>query len=221
MRIDFIGIGAQKAGTTWLYEQLRHHPAIHLPKREPRIFYKDLPLTELAGAKPGQITGDITPVYAAAPGIAAKIAAVCPDAKLILSLRDPVERAWSQYKMAIMLGNIPRDVTFLEAFRDDRQWIRTRGHYADVIEEFSGFRMHIIDYNRILTEPVALLRELCRFLTIEPSIDEERARTPVEQAFAKDRSKIPPDAAAVLRDYYQPQNRKLVPMLSWQPDWIP
>jgi hypothetical protein len=217
---DFICIGAQKSGTTWLYEQLRRHPGIHIPAKELNVFYKDLPLEAFAGAAAEQIVGDISPVYGAAPGIAAKIARACPRAKLVMLIRNPVERAWSQYKMAVRLGNVPRDVSFVDAFLDDRQWLQRRGRYAEIIGEFSGVGgpMLVLDFARIAAEPRRLLVDVYEFLGLDPVIDDACAAAVF--ASSRDSDPVSPDAADRAAAYYRPFNARLRDMLPWRPGWL-
>ncbi|OGT83573.1 MAG: hypothetical protein A3H91_02535 [Gammaproteobacteria bacterium RIFCSPLOWO2_02_FULL_61_13] len=97
---DFLCIGAQKAGTTWLYENLRRHPEIFLPHRK-ELHYFDWGYSRHINiyAKnfenvSGKIKGDITPAYAViAPDRIDIIRAIMPDAKILMLLRNPVGRA--------------------------------------------------------------------------------------------------------------------------------
>jgi hypothetical protein len=120
---DFICIGAQKAGTTWLYEQLLGHPDVFMPRKELDFFFGSLHLSgygaHFDSAAEQQVCGDISPNCAAFEGLAERIYNVCPNVCIIHMLRDPVERAFSQWEMARFIGRIPRDVPFTEAFRSD------------------------------------------------------------------------------------------------------
>ena len=132
IRLDFLGIGAQKAGTTSLHEYLRTHPELYLPEaKEQPFFSNDAAFAEgwdafaavaFHGAPPGRRLGKITPHYiggpvvwtadhgdeAASRVIARRIAAQFPDVKLIAMLRDPVERAISSYWQTVVLGDDAR-----------------------------------------------------------------------------------------------------------------
>lgn len=223
----FICIGAQKSGTTWLYEQLRRNPAVHLPAKEINYFFKDLPLDwyreRLAGAQPGQIVGDISPVYGVDPRIAGRIAATVPDAKLILLIRDPVERAWSQFKMATKLGNIARGTPFLEAFFENRQYMQRRGRYAEIINDFGGpgvvgKTMLVVDFDDIAAHPAEVIKTVSGFLGVEPRVDEAI----IKSKFAVNRNPEPiasGDAEQVAA-YYREPNRQLAAMLPSRPAWL-
>jgi sulfotransferase family protein len=106
----FLGIGAQKAGTTWLYRMLKRHPDIGMPeqkelhfwdKHEPEPAVVDRYLNSFAGLH-GRARGEITPSYAILPS--ERIAAVhrhLPELRLLFVMRNPIERAWSQARMEL------------------------------------------------------------------------------------------------------------------------
>ena len=123
----FIGLGTQKGGTTSLYWYLRQHAQVHLP--EP----KELHYFSLHGdrgdrwygqcfrhARPGQVRGEITPYYLFHPHAAERIHALLPQARLIVLLRDPVERTLSQYFHARRLGFENLSLAEALAREDDR-----------------------------------------------------------------------------------------------------
>jgi hypothetical protein len=136
-------------------------------------------------------------------------------------IRDPVDRAWSQYKMALRLGNIPRGMPFLEAFHADRRWLQRRGRYAEIMAEFTGCfpgRLLVLDFERISSAPSELLADVYRFLGIDPICDPVTART----VFAANRDPLPmpPSDAEHAAVYYRPHNARLRKMLPWRPRWI-
>lgn len=106
---DFVIIGAQKSGTTWLRKHLRTHPDVFMPGRE--LHYFDRPEVyangpawyggQFAEARETQVVGEKTPDYlylpcrADIPEGAGRLHALLPDARLIVTLRDPVPRALS------------------------------------------------------------------------------------------------------------------------------
>ena len=99
----FLGLGTQKGGTTSLQELLSQHPQVFLPPcKEVHYFslHDHQPLRWYAehylAAAPGQMRGDITPYYLFHPRAPQRIRRVLPAARLIVLLRDPVERALSQ-----------------------------------------------------------------------------------------------------------------------------
>jgi hypothetical protein len=108
---DFLCLGTQRGGTTTLQKLLERHPQVFLPAcKEVHYFslhadkdpqwYADHYRT----AGPGQLCGDITPYYLFHPEAPRRIRALLPAAKLIVLLRDPVQRALSQYFHSLQLG---------------------------------------------------------------------------------------------------------------------
>jgi len=102
---DFLILGAQRSGTTSLYQYLAAHPAIAPPVRK-EIQYLTLRHRRGIGwyrahfprARPGRVTFEATPYYLFHPLAPARAAAGLPDAKLIALLRNPVTRAFSHWQ---------------------------------------------------------------------------------------------------------------------------
>ena len=101
---NFIVIGTQKGGTTSLYEVLKKHPGIYLNDRKELHYFSTEYNNELKWysdhfkeAKRNQKCGDITPFYLFHKESAKRIRDTTPNARLIVLLRDPVERTLSQY----------------------------------------------------------------------------------------------------------------------------
>ena len=101
---DFLGLGTQKGGTTTLHWLLTQHQQVHLPDcKEVQYFTQNYDQGEVwyrehfRGATPQQRCGEITPFYLFHPEAPSRIHTLLPQAKLIVLLRDPVERAISQY----------------------------------------------------------------------------------------------------------------------------
>lgn len=108
---DFFIVGAPKAGTTLLHEQLSAHPDIFMQAlKELRYFNRPAKgssqgvlaagseveyLALFASAGEAQVSGEALPQYLASPRALARIAVQCPQARIIMLLREPVSRAWS------------------------------------------------------------------------------------------------------------------------------
>lgn len=111
---QFLGIGVQKGGTTTLQRLLEQHPDAFLPVAKELHFFslhfaqgEGWYRQQFAGAGAGQRCGEITPYYVFHPAAPQRIAALLPGVKLIVLLRDPVERALSQYFHSLRLGLEP------------------------------------------------------------------------------------------------------------------
>lgn len=141
---DFIGIGAQKSGTTWLYHNLRAHPDLFLPDRK-ELHYFDHELHrglkwyarhfEGAGSR---VKGEITPSYGSIRrGRILYVRKIIPEARIIFLMRNPVDRAWSQAKMnlvkrrKITMDQVP-DEHFFAHFSNEKSI--KRGSYRNMLE---------------------------------------------------------------------------------------
>lgn len=112
--VNFIVAGVQKAGTTALYDYLADDPALTLSKIKEVHFFDDesvnwaapdyAPYHAQFAADGPAIRGEATPIYLYWPGSLERIAAYNPAVRLIVMLRDPVERAWSHWRMEYSRG---------------------------------------------------------------------------------------------------------------------
>jgi Sulfotransferase domain len=141
---DFLILGAQKAGTTALYAYLRWHPGIAGPSwKEVSYFDRHYGkgdtwyrghFTIRSG---GRVVGEASPGYLFHPLAPERVRRTVPDASLIVLLRDPVDRALSQYHHEVALGREP--LSFEEAIEAEPE--RTRGEEERMIRE-PGYFSH-------------------------------------------------------------------------------
>ena len=207
--LDFLGIGAQKAGTTSLHEYMRTHPQLYLPEAKEQPFFTDddgyaegwetFSAVAFHGAPRGRRYGKITPHYLAGPVawhpgtasgepasavIARRIAQQFPDVRLIVMLRDPVERAVSSYWQAAVLGDEPRplnEALDAELAADALAAARVHpadghvhivgGEYGRALESYLRFfprdQLFVGATTVLGREPMTLLGDLWRFLGVD------------------------------------------------------
>ena len=151
-----------------LYPNARPPAGFHAGKGT-NFFYRDLPLSwyseQFADATERQHCGDISPNYAAFEGLAERIFSVSPSALVFHLLRDPVDRAFSQWKMARHLGNIPRQISFIEAFRQNLSTCGVEAEYGVILDEYARLYplangLGVFWYDDIRTRPADLVREI-------------------------------------------------------------
>ncbi len=140
---DFLILGAQKAGTTALYEYLRRHPGITGPRWKEvsyfdrhyargRAWYRgNFPVRD------GGLVGEASPSYLFHPLAPERAAALVPGARLIAILRDPVERAYSHYQHELSFGREP--LSFEEAL--EREEARMAGELERMLAD-PGYFSH-------------------------------------------------------------------------------
>ena len=117
-KLDFLIIGAQKCATTTLFEHLRGHPAINMPLEKEVPFFTRADYCVNAwsgyaqryfGAEDGRLWGKATPQYLCDGSAPERIKALMPAVKLVVILRDPIDRTWSHYQMGRRRGTESRD----------------------------------------------------------------------------------------------------------------
>ncbi len=149
---DFLIIGAQKAGTTALYNYLNQHPQV-VPtlKKELMFFDCNFPKGDLwyrsfyplqEEMKAGQITGEASPSYMLDPNAASRAFEMVPEVKLIALLRNPIDRAYSGYQASIRNGY--DDVSFEEAvaLEEERLDGEEERILADINYPMRSFRVY-------------------------------------------------------------------------------
>jgi hypothetical protein len=112
----FLGIGVERGGSTWLHALLASHPDIYMPTRRKEIHFFDwyyerglqwyekfFPSGELVSRY--QAIGEFTPSYLFCPRCPGRIASVPSITKLILIIRNPIDRAYSWYSLAVLANN--------------------------------------------------------------------------------------------------------------------
>ena len=117
-KVEFLVAGVQKGGTTALFEYLREMPGLQLPDIKEAHFFDDEERVDWSRpdyrpyhalfADDGRMWGEATPIYLYWPNCLERIAAYNPAMKLILLFRDPIERAWSHWKMEYAKGKETR-----------------------------------------------------------------------------------------------------------------
>lgn len=176
--ISFFHIGPQKTGTTWVYRALAEHPEVAVPVND-SVHYFDMfhacgrtwLLDQFPDAgKPGKYLIDATPSYIRSPLAPRRIAQENPDAKIVLCLRDPIERAFSHYWHEKKKGKLNFDFSeVLKNYDLFSSWIET-GFYAEAIERYrEHFPMKNIlcqDFSVLRENPRQFLDELLTFLEI-------------------------------------------------------
>lgn len=189
-------VGAAKAGTTSLYAHLRSHPEVWMSAwKEPHFFANVAPASQMrhlvrtfseleylqlfAGAEAFRVRGEASPSYLWDKDAAIRISERVPEARIIILLRDPVERAYSHYLMDVREG-LQRH-PFLQALLiddkiEERRW-GTRSHlYVDLgmyasqirryMDVFPREQILIVDFELLALERDRLFDELADFLKI-------------------------------------------------------
>ena len=200
---DFLIAGVPKAGTTALHAALAPHPQLYLPTiKEPKFFLTDGPPPVVGGpgdvqtyqehlwrradyealfgpAQPGARLGEATPFYLYDLAAHVRIRRLVPDVRLVLLLRDPVDRAHSNWTHLWNAGLEP-EADFLTACRAEHQ--RKADGWADfwhylslgrygrqvqhLFEVFPREQVLLLRYRELKDAPTATLDRVCDFLGV-------------------------------------------------------
>lgn len=207
---DFVGIGAQRAGTSWWYQLIVQHPEVHVnpsvPKEvhffdrfEERPWARESVADDYAALFPrprGTIVGEWTPEYMVWPWCAPMLAEA-GVAKLIVILRDPVERFWAGWSFSVRRGAPAVSTIAGDAFH--------RGLYsrqmAWVLEHFGRDQVLVLQYERCVADPHGELERTFEFLGIDRSFVPDDVRSPSKQIH--DKQPMPPELRQIVRAAYR------------------
>jgi hypothetical protein len=176
----FLGIGVPRAGTTWLHALLAGHPSVYLPTQRKEIRYFDRHHAEGTAwyesffcppedERRYRAIGEISPQYLYDPLCPDRIAELLPEVKLIVMLRHPVARAYSQYGFVIQRRGYRGS---FEEFLASRPRALEMGHYPKYLStyrsRFGRDRILALLFEEAVGEEGTARTQLARFLDIEP-----------------------------------------------------
>lgn len=257
MMPSFLIVGAQRCGTTSLYKTLIQHPDVLGAGLHKGVHYFDtaydrgidwyrghFPLLRTAdkheratGVRP--ITGEASPYYMFHPLVPERIARDLPDARLIVMLRDPVERAYSAYTHEFARGY--ERLSFEEAIQAEKDRLEgveeafahdpylvspehqhnaylSRGHYVDQLlrlEKAVGRdRIHVIDSDDLFVDAEPALKAVVEFLGLRPWLPES-----LQKRNARPRQALEGELRTRLEEHFAPYDERLAQWWGRTPSW--
>lgn len=171
----FLIIGAAKSGTTWLRETLRAHPDVFMPEEELNFFsrhhHRGLAwyAAHFSATPAGALCGEHANTYLTDREVPARVVTALPDVKLLVVLRNPIERAYSAYCMQFSRGRVSADIErHLDPVRSDFPNLIRNVRYCEPLERWLGYvpreRLLLTLHEQIRHEPAALTNEIAEFL---------------------------------------------------------
>jgi hypothetical protein len=253
----FLIVGAQRCGTTSMYRTLSEHPAILKAVLHKGVHYFDMnygrnlgwykahfPLTARARRLASRVgltplTFESSPYYMFHPLAAARIAADLPGVKLLVLVRDPVERAYSAHAHELARGyesepferaleleagrisgeaeRVIADPSYLSHSHQHHAY-RTRGQYAEQLEaleqHFGAQRLHVVDSGDFFTRPEPVYDGVLDFLELP-----HRGYPVFERHNARPRAPMPETLRATLDEHFRPFDERLDRWLGEAPSW--
>lgn len=189
--VDFIVVGAQKSATTSLFKYLSEHPNIYMPPEKEINFFSDNAKFSQGvkwyfreyfnSADLSLICGEASPNYMCYDYVPKRIHRIFPEIKLIAILRNPIERAYSHYRMAVRkkIEDRPFDVCIRhliergnvsDDFRNEEIEFITFGEYGRILSKYLEFfpknKLFLIFMENLVNEPVKYMRDIFNFLGV-------------------------------------------------------
>jgi hypothetical protein len=257
MTPSFLICGAQRCGTTSMYKALIQHPAVLPAALHKGVHYFDtgyphgwswyvghFPLRaqgrRVARRTGGPaVTGESSPYYLFHPLAGARIAADLPDVRLLVLVRDPVERAYSAHahetargfetepferalelertRLAGEAERLAADPGY-RSFHHQHHGYVARGHYAEQLDRLAGQvgrdRIHVVDSERFFTDPAPVYAGVLDFLGLPAHPDAAFRRHN-----GRDRAPLPPGLRGRLAEHFAPHDARLSAWLGAEPLW--
>jgi hypothetical protein len=232
-RVAFLIAGVQKGGTTALFDYLADEPGLSLSAVKETHFFDDEALDWAApdygvyhahfAPFDGRPRGEATPIYTYWPGSLERIAAYNPAMKLIVALRDPVERAWSHWRMECARGAEARP--FAWCIREGRQRLFDadpwgfhrefsyveRGYYGEQMERLFGLfprdQVLLLRSDELRRDPGPALAAVRALLGLPPGVAPAPRDVHVGQEMAGGGELTAEDADWLRRTYARDQAR--------------
>ena len=176
---NFLGIGAQKCATTWVHRVLLDHPQAAVSDLKELNFFS---AAYDHGAqwyeshfedKSGLAVGEISPSYFYDSAAPARAKAYNPDFKVILTVRDPLARAYSNHLHEIRIGHFRgTDLSFEAGIANNPMYLEQSlyaKHFRKWLTHFDRDRILVLIQEEIENDPVAQARKLYEFLGLNAS----------------------------------------------------
>lgn len=257
IRPSFLIVGAQRCGTTSLHRTLKQHPSIVGALHKKGVHYFDVNYTrgdswyqghfpmKATAARIGRRTGmpvvacESSPYYMFHPLAPERIARDLPDVKVVVMLRDPVERAYSAHTHELARGfeteelqraldleeerlageeeRLRADPAYVSMHHQHNAYV-ARGRYVDQLlrlERLVGReRMLVVDAGGFFTEPARVYADVVAFLELPawPDVLHERHN-------ARPRRSLDDATARRLDAHFEPYDERLAEWLGWTPSW--
>ena len=219
---DFLVVGTARAGTTALHSYLRQHPDIFLPKlNEPCFFvfeggsnkfnkgkfafairhfneYQQLFSRAEANQKIGEMSTPYLYLFEKTISTVKKYFNDYAEIKIIILLRNPVDRAYSQYKWRVRDGREP--LHFEEAIKEEKARMNAnysfdyyyvdRGFYYEQVKAYqANFKnVHFVYFDDFNSEPFPVLKDICRFLGVNENVNFKKIKRQNESAAPRSKS---------------------------------
>lgn len=170
---SFFVIGPPRTGTSWLHMVLSECAWLSHPTKETRFFDKYFERglswyrSHYRKVADGRVIGEVAPTYFASPEARQRIARLIPQAKIVCTFRNPVDRIVSLYRLKRAYGLIPW--VFDDALRHDPELVESSlyaTHLTDWLKTFGDSQVMVTMYEGLQADPQSYLDRLLDFVGI-------------------------------------------------------
>jgi hypothetical protein len=196
---NFLIIGAPRSGTTWIEKNLREHPEVFMPKTKELHFFdkhyeKGIGYYESCFSDCGaqKAIGEATPGYLhgaySQNDIPALIKQHLPNVKMIASLRNPIERAYSRFLHSKARFDRNIQMSFEDKLKDRPEFIE-EGMYYDQLQRYYALfpreNILVLLFDELKSDPKSFMRQIFEFIGVEPNFETGWETVRVNQAAGK------------------------------------
>lgn len=246
---DFLIIGAQRSGTSTLYEYITRHDGVGRAARKEVHFFDtnyDKGLDWYRAQFPfrgKRITGEASPSYLFLPQIPARVAAIVPAAKLIVVLRNPIDRALSSYHHRARKKTELRPLEVALSLDQCRPWTEVvatlnkpqvsdierhaylaRGLYAYQLEawlnHFPRKQLLVLSAERFFKDTLPAMNRVCEFLGIPGWSGDSGMSRWLQERYSYSRyAEMPDELRRQLAEHFRPHNERLYKIIGEDFGW--
>lgn len=189
--ISFVCVGPQRTGSTWLYEILSAHADVMFPSKVKETYFfdqryvkgMDWYLWHFQNPAEGLLCGEVGPTYFDSLPAPERIAEHFPDCKILINVRNPVEKTESTFKHFRNSGLVPDD--FEKATRMQPRIIESGRYQVHSLKWEELFeKVHYVVQDDVIDNPQTVIDHVCQFLEIEPLELHQEASQKVNAATA-------------------------------------
>lgn len=176
-RVNLFVIGVKKAGTSWLFRLLETHPEIYMCAEKELYYFGNVYPAHLADYhahfpfdQPYRYFGEATPEYFRLDGVADELAEYNPEAKLLVMIRDPIDRVRSEFTYQKQLGNLPESLTLDDLTGPHVAEIRALSRYEQTLPRFqrafSDHQLMVVSLEQASTQTNTIWSVIQDFLDV-------------------------------------------------------
>jgi len=195
VKATFIGVGAQKCASTWLHRMLEEHPEVGVGMQKEIDFFSyhfdhgyQWYERQFTNCEQKLAVGEISPSYFCEPAVPQRVQQYQPKAKILVSFRDPVQRALSNHRHEVRVGHFTEEGLSFEAGLANNPMYVEQGLYATHLKRwlqyFPAEQILVVLMEDIEKDPLAVARKVYAFLGVDESYEPQYLSKQFNKSYA-------------------------------------